>query len=291
MTDQRSGDADVSLSDGTSVSIVERTEVNVNPERDLHGPSVGRAPNGDILLCHQDSLVHQGGDGFLHQWRSSDDGFTWLDEGPAADWRAENLDALFGEYGTTAGGRMVLLVQRRHPRGGNGEIIGAVSYVSDDDGLTWQLRGEIAPGQEHAAMMAREIVCHEAVLLTGMYSRLGNALYISDDDGESWQQRSVIFPVSHPDFGTLADAGPPYYPNAIFLPSGDLFAVTYITPPSTTATPPPARTKAGPGGRLRPDQSCACGRRAWDDWTICSSSRAATSSVSAPWPCSRSTLG
>ena len=231
MTGQHSGGAAVALADGSSVGIAERIEVYVNPERDLHGPCVGRAANGDLLLCHQDSLVHQGGDGYVHQWRSRDDGFTWRDEGPAADWRGEGLDALSGEYGTTASGRMVLLVQRRHPRGGNGQIIGSVCYVSDDDGRTWQLRGEIAPEQAHAAMMAREIVRHDSVLLTGMYSRFGHALYASQDEGDSWQRRSVIFPASHPDFVALADAGPPYYPNALFLPGGDLFAVTYITPP------------------------------------------------------------
>lgn len=69
------------------VEIVDRVEVYVNPGRDLHGPCVVRAGNGDLLLCHQDSEEHGGQDGFAHQWRSEDNGFTWQDEGPVADWR------------------------------------------------------------------------------------------------------------------------------------------------------------------------------------------------------------
>ena len=72
--------------------IVNRVEVCVNPQRDLHGPCVVRAGNGDLLLCHQDAEQHLGGDGFVHQWRSPDDGVTWQDEGPAADWRDRQLE-------------------------------------------------------------------------------------------------------------------------------------------------------------------------------------------------------
>jgi len=220
----------VGLADGTAVSIAARTDVNIDPERDLHGPCVTRAPSGDLLLCHQDSLAHHGGDGYVHQWRSRDNGFTWTDEGPAADWRGQDLDALFGEYGVLPSGRMVMLVQRRRPASGNEGIISGVVYISDDDGGTWECRAEIDCSHQHAAMMAREVIWSGTSLLTGMYSRLGHALYASED-GESWQRRSVIFPPSHPDFRALPEAGPPYYPNAVFLDDGRLFAVTYITPP------------------------------------------------------------
>ena len=94
------------------VKIVERVNVYVNPKRDLHGPCVVRTANGDLLLCHQDSDQHGGGDGFTHQWRSFDNAFTWKDEGPVADWRSRNIDSLFGEYGLAPGGRLVMIVQR-----------------------------------------------------------------------------------------------------------------------------------------------------------------------------------
>ena len=42
--------AAVSLSDGSSVRIVERTEVYVKPEC-VHGPAVGRAPNGEMIAA------------------------------------------------------------------------------------------------------------------------------------------------------------------------------------------------------------------------------------------------
>jgi hypothetical protein len=69
------------------VEIVGRVEVYLNPGRDLHGPCVVRTGNGDLLLCHQGSEEHGRQDGFAHQWRSEDNGFTWQDEGPVADWR------------------------------------------------------------------------------------------------------------------------------------------------------------------------------------------------------------
>ena len=34
-----------------TVQIVDRVDVNVNPDRDLHGPCVIRAGNNDLLLC------------------------------------------------------------------------------------------------------------------------------------------------------------------------------------------------------------------------------------------------
>ncbi len=99
--------------EGAVDRIVERIIVNADPKRDPHGPCVVRAANSDILLSHQDSDQHEGGDGFAHQWRSTDNGFTWMDEGPAADWRSRNIDSLFGSYGVAPDGALVMMVQRR----------------------------------------------------------------------------------------------------------------------------------------------------------------------------------
>ncbi len=93
-----------------SIEIINRVCVNVNPGRDLHGPCVIRATNGDLLLCHQDSEQHGGGDGFVHLWRSRDSGYTWSDEGAVADWRGRGFDSLFGEYGQAPDGRLVMIV-------------------------------------------------------------------------------------------------------------------------------------------------------------------------------------
>ena len=48
--------AAVSLSDGSSVRIVERTEVCVKPEC-VHGPAVGRAPNGEMIAARPELQV------------------------------------------------------------------------------------------------------------------------------------------------------------------------------------------------------------------------------------------
>ena len=81
-----------------SIEIIDRVDIYVNPNRDLHGPCAVRAANGDLLLCHQDSNQHHGGDGYVHQWRSTDNGSVWQDEGPVANWRDRGYDALFGEF-------------------------------------------------------------------------------------------------------------------------------------------------------------------------------------------------
>ena len=49
----------VILPNGVSVSVEQTVPVSVNPDRDLHGPAVVRAGNGDILLSHQDSDQHR----------------------------------------------------------------------------------------------------------------------------------------------------------------------------------------------------------------------------------------
>jgi len=220
------------LPDGTSLRLVRRAAVYANPDRDLHGPCAVRTRHGDLLLCHQDSLAHHGGDGFVHQWRSRDQGQTWVDEGPAADWRDREYDALFGEYGLAPNGRLVMVVQRRRPEGGNDAIVSSVWYTSDDEGHTWDYRGEVDTSHPDAVITGREVVTCGSTLLFGAWSRLGSALYASADHGASWQRRSVVFPVEHPDFGGLAQSGPPYYPHVMPAADGGLVAVTYITPPA-----------------------------------------------------------
>ena len=55
----------VRLPNSTVVRIAKRIEVNVDPERDLHGPCVIRTGSDNLLLCHQDSNKHRGGVAFL----------------------------------------------------------------------------------------------------------------------------------------------------------------------------------------------------------------------------------
>ncbi len=167
------GPSSVALPNGAAIHATTRVEVAVDATRNFHGPSVGRCPNGDLLLCHQDSLQHTGGDGFCHQWRSSDDGFTWEDEGPAADRRDRGIDALFGEYGTTPDGRMVMMVQvRRVLSHEDYDILDSVWYASNDNGRTWAYQGEIDPGHKHAVLNPREVITREGVMCFCAWSRL-----------------------------------------------------------------------------------------------------------------------
>ena len=82
---------------GYTISVIKQVDVSLNPNRNFHSVSACpmgsftpygacRAPNGDFLLSHQDSLEHSGGDCFVHQCRSRDEGLTWQDEDAAAVW-------------------------------------------------------------------------------------------------------------------------------------------------------------------------------------------------------------
>ena len=214
-----------------TVEVVERVVVYANPNRDLHGPCVVRAANEDLLLCHQDSEKHGGLDGYVHQWRSSDNGFTWLDEGPVADWRNRGFDSLFGEYGVAPDGRLVMIVQRREVLGSDRGIVASWIQISEDHGKTWREIGPFDDSDTYAVMFARNLLTHEGVIYAGVWSRKGNALYVSTDFGLSWEKRSIIFPVDYPDFDKLAAAGPPFYPHVVFCPDGSMLAMTYHIPP------------------------------------------------------------
>ena len=213
------------------VAIVERVNVYVEPKRDLHGPCVVRAASGDLLLCHQDSDEHGGGDGFCHQWRSTDNGFRWSNEGPVADWRSRKIDSLFGEYGLAPSGRLVMVVQRREVLGDNAGIIGSWVQLSDDHGKSWREIGPMDDTHVYAVMYARNLLMRGDTMYTAIWSRLGNSLYVSSDEGLSWRKRSVIFPIDYPDFADLRNAGPPFYPHVVFCADGSLLAMTYHTPP------------------------------------------------------------
>jgi len=216
---------------GATPRVVQRVRVNVNPQRDLHGPCVVRAGNGDLLLCHRDSLEHIGGDSFVRQLRSTDNGFTWQDEGPVADWRSRQIDSSLGEYGKTPDGKLVMFVQRRKPRSGDQDVVASWLQTSDDHGKTWKERGPVDASNEYAFMYGRNVLTREGVMYVGTWSRQGNALYVSTDNSASWSRRSVVFPTTHPDFKSLADAGGPFYPHVVFCPDGSLLAMTFNPPP------------------------------------------------------------
>ncbi len=228
----------VTLANGYKISVRRRVEVAVDPTRNFHGPSVVRASNGELILTHQDSIHHSWGDVFVHQWRSMDGGFTWQDEGPAADWRDKKMDARHAELGRTSDGRLVMIVQllksiqAREEYKGNLGVLNNVWYTSRDNGKTWQYHGQVDPTHEHAVLIGRNLLTHKGLTYFAAWSRhQGNALYVSTDNVRSWRRRSVIFPTTYPDFNGLSKGGPPFYPGVEFLNDGTLLAISYHTPP------------------------------------------------------------
>ena len=223
---------------GYTIAVTRRVDVALNPNRNFHSVSACRAPNGDFLVSHQDSLGHLGGDCFVHQWRSKDEGLTWQDEGAAADIRQDGLDARAGEYGVTPDGRMVMVVQRVNLKMGNksnNEIVNNTWYVSLDSGTTWKYKGVVDPTDEKAVLAPRSVFSYEGTMYFGAYSRkdwmapyVGEGyLYVSEDNGDSWQRRSVIFPHDYPDIASSDNSGP-CYPHVMFLENRDLLAMCFV---------------------------------------------------------------
>lgn len=216
-----------------TITVTRRVDVSLNPDRNFHSVSACRAPNGDFLVNHQDSLRHLGGDCVVHQWRSTDEGLTWQDEGAAVDITNEGLDARAGEYGLTPDGRLVMIVQRVDPKGkgGNSSILNNTWYMSSDSGKNWEYRGIVDPSYERAILAPRSVFSHEGTMYFGAYSsKDGMALYVSEDNGNSWQRRSVMFPQDYPDFAPgLTDINfGPFYPHVMFLPNGELLAMCFV---------------------------------------------------------------
>ena len=234
--DQRGAVGSVALGAGDVLRTGRPVVVSESGERNFHGPTACRTPDGDLLLCHQDSLLHGGKDCHVHQWRSADGGDTWSDEAAVADLRGEGLDARFGEYGVTDDGGLLLFVQVVDPRGtatgagGNLQIRGSLWYSSADGGRSWKNQGLVDSDRELGVLMARGVVRHDGEYHFGAYSRdEGLAWYVSDNGAASWCRRSVVFPASHSAFADLVTGGPPFYPNGVFLPDGSVLAVCYHT--------------------------------------------------------------
>ena len=91
-----------------------KSDVSVNPDRLFHSPAAVVAPNGDWLVCYQDSEDHDGLDGVVSHVRSSDQGQTWTSNGIVFDQRGKQRRCLGRNptYAVTNGGVIVLVVQR-----------------------------------------------------------------------------------------------------------------------------------------------------------------------------------
>lgn len=211
------------------IQILDKRLIYASPQRDLHGPSCIRAQNGDILLCHQDSQQHLGGDGYVHQWRSVDNGLTWQDEGPLSDWRSRGIDALFGEYGLLPNGKLVAFIQRRVPRRDDDGIRASWYALSSDHGKHWKEIGPVST-DEQAFLSPRNVIRHKDFMYVTAWSPHGHALYVSANQGTSWRALSTIFTADDPLFPELRHTGPPFYPHIELCPDGSMLAMSYYTP-------------------------------------------------------------
>lgn len=215
--------------DKLTIEIQNKLVIAANPQRDLHGPAVVRTHRGELLLCHQDSQQHLGGDGYVHQWRSRDDGMSWRDEGAIVDWRERAMDALFGEYGRCPNGDLVVFIQRREPRSDDEGIRATWFAISSDDGRSWQEKGPVSQ-DEYAFLSPRNVITNHKAMYVTAWSPQGHALYISVNNGRSWRRLSIIFPSHHPLFPELKNMGPPFYPHVEICPDGSMLAMCYYTP-------------------------------------------------------------
>jgi len=91
--------------------------------------------------------------------------------------------------------------------------------------------GPADASDEYAFMYGRNVLTRDGTMYFGTWSRLGNALYVNTDNAASWSKRSIVFPITYPDFESLAGADGPFYPRVVFCPDGSLLAMTFNTPP------------------------------------------------------------
>lgn len=99
-----------------------KSDVSINLKRLFHGPAALVAPNGDWLVCYQDSENHAGRDGVISQVRSRDEGRTWKSDGIVFDQRPQKYYGRNPAYGITSDGLIVLVVQRWRPPPPGSEI-------------------------------------------------------------------------------------------------------------------------------------------------------------------------
>jgi hypothetical protein len=207
-----------------------KMDVAVNPERLFHGPAAVLAPNGDWLVCYQDSLDHSGRDGVISQVRSRDEGKTWVNDGIVYDGRGENWFGRNPAYGVTADGVIVLVVQRWRPLPPgdravtfrNEGIDGSVWLVSRDEGKTYHQRGLVDPeiplrhqGSSSPLIRVGKTLMMSAVSLN--FPPRGITLYESSDAAR-WDFAGWIFRVDQLPVAAVS------YPSIVQRHDGSLLA-------------------------------------------------------------------
>lgn len=208
-----------------------KLDVAINPSRLFHGPAAVHAPNGDWLVCYQDSLDHSGRDGVISQVRSRDEGRTWVNDGIIYDERAGNWFGRNPAYGVTADGVIVLVVQRWRPLP-TGEsavtfrkegIGGSVWLVSPDDGKTYQQRGLVDSKipLRHQGSSGGLIRVEKTLLMSAVSLNVpprGITLYESSDLTTGWNFLGWIFRVDRLPVAAVS------YPSLIQRHDGSLLA-------------------------------------------------------------------
>ncbi len=195
-----------------------KSDVSVNPDRLFHGPAAVVAPNGDWLVCYQDSEDHDGHDGVIGQVRSSDKGKTWTSDGIVFDQRGEK-QKYFGRnpsYAVTSDGRIVLVVQRYFPipPGEVSLIHGSVCLISRDNGKTYEYHGLVDPEVplRHQGTTSKILRSESGLMMAAVSISApptGISLYTTEDPEKGWRFAGWIFradqlPVKYFSYGSLA---------------------------------------------------------------------------------------
>ena len=184
-----------------------KSDVAINPDRLYHGPAAVVAPNGDWLVCFQDSADHGGTDGVIRQVRSRDEGRTWQADGIVHDQREQRMFSRNPAYGVTPDGRIVLVVQRWRPLPAGEEFVlgtsvaiqASVYLISADNGCTYQHQGVVDPAVplRHQGTTSA-IIQHQGRLWMAAVSNnaapRGISLYQTADPAQGWQFAGWIFP-------------------------------------------------------------------------------------------------
>ena len=201
-----------------------KSDVSINPKRLFHGPAALVAPNGDWLVCYQDSKTHAGQDSVISQVRSRNEGRTWKPEGIVFDQRSQKYYGRNPAYGVTSDGLIVLVVQRWRPPPSNVKfplkaqrIHGSVYLISEDNGKTYSNQGLVDPEVPLRHQGTTDVILHHqnTLMMTAMSVNeppTGITLYTTQDPRKGWQFAGWIFradqlPVKEVYYGSMVRRG------------------------------------------------------------------------------------
>jgi hypothetical protein len=144
-----------------------------------------RAPNGDLLV----QIYEKPGAAGTYQYRSIDDGATWVDEGRIV--AATPTVIIGGQDHAIVGADMYITVMY-DPNGDGSHPHTSALYKSSDNGATWTKQGDIDTGIDTSENAIISTGGNNMLVVQKDISFAKTYQYTSTDLGATWSARSEI---------------------------------------------------------------------------------------------------